>query len=307
MRKITIGTDPEYFMRNKSNGQLISAIPFIKGSKQVPHPLKSGGNIQADNVAVEFSTVPAVSTLDFIVKLKETFREAIEELPDGMELAALPSAEFDPDQLKDPKACEFGCEPDYCAWGMCENPVPVPPSSTFRSCGGHIHVGCLHADGSPVHPDSQFLLEVEGKVLMVRGMDLFHGVISTILDSSPAAVKRKKLYGKSGCHRPTTYGVEYRTLSAFWTKTPYSSMLVSSLTDDVVDLIVDNKLNALIEDVSSEEIRRIIDTGDVDGAKVVLNKYLMEHLSEDSKFYLEECLSKLAKADSIVKEWAITV
>lgn len=305
VRKITIGTDPEYFLRKKSNGALVSAIPYIKGSKHEPHPLKSGGNIQSDNVAVEFSTVPAVSTLDFIVKLKETFEDVMKELPDGMEIAAIPSANFDPDQLTDPKAQEFGCTPDYCAWGMCENCSPVPPNHTFRSAGGHIHIGCLNVDGTPVHADSQFLLELDGKILMVRGMDLFHGIISTILDSSEAAISRRKLYGKSGCHRPTSYGVEYRTLSAYWTKTPYASMLISSLSDDVVELIISNKLNSLIDEVGSEEIQRIIDTGNVDDAKSILNKVLMQYLSEDSKFYLDECLNKLSKAEGIIKEWAI--
>lgn len=305
VRKITIGTDPEYFIRNKGNGNLVSAIPFIKGDKQTPVPLPSGGNIQSDNVAVEFATLPATSTEAFIANLKTTLAETIEVLPKGHELAVLPSANFHPMELAHPKAQEFGCTPDYCAWELKENDSPSAPDSTFRSCGGHIHIGCLDLEGNVTHEDATFLLDNMGKVHMVRGMDLFHGIISTILDNSEAAIARRKLYGKAGCHRPTPYGVEYRALSNYWTKSPMSSMLMSSLADVVVDLIVDGKLESAIEEVSSEDIQRIINTGNVDDANATLDKVLINYLNEDSIFYLEECLAKLDKEDDIQKAWQI--
>lgn len=304
-RKITIGSDPEYFIRNKANGNLVSAIPFIKGDKRHPAPLPSGGNVQSDNVAVEFATVPAKSTADFIANLKITLAETIQELPTGHELAVLPSANFHPMELTDPKAQEFGCDPDYCAWELKENDAPVGSDPTFRSCGGHIHIGCLDLAGNVTHDDATFLLDDMGKIYMVRGMDLFHGIISTILDNSDAAIERRKLYGKAGSHRPTPYGVEYRALSNYWTKSPMSSMLMSSLADVVVDLIVAGKLENVIEEVGAEDIQRIINTGNVPDANSVLNKVLVNYLNEDSKFYLEECITKLDKEDSIEKAWEI--
>lgn len=305
MRKITIGTDPEYFIRNKKTGNLVSAIPFIKGDKQNPALLPSGGNVQSDNVAVEFATLPANSTEAFITNMKATLAETIQELPAEHELAVLPSANFHPMELTHPKAQEFGCDPDYCAWELRENDAPVAPDPTFRSCGGHIHIGCLDEKGNVTHDDATFLLDQMGKVNMVRGMDLFHGIISTILDCSKAAIERRKLYGKAGCHRPTPYGVEYRALSNYWTKSPMSSMLMSSLADVVVDLIVAGKLESIIEEVGSEDIQRIINTGNIDDAKSTLDKVLVNYLNEDSKFYLEECLSKLDKEDNLEKAWAI--
>jgi len=304
-RKIMIGTDPEYFMRNKETSALVSAIPYIKGGKHDPIPLKHGGNIQSDNVAVEFSIKPAHKTEDFIANLKATLADTIDVLPKGFELAVLPSAEFHPLELADPKAQEFGCTSDHCAWELIENDSPRHPNPNFRSCGGHIHVGCLDEDGVPIHPESQFLLEFQGKIAMIRGMDLFHGIISTILDSSPEAIERRKLYGKAGCHRATDYGVEYRTLSNYWTKSPMLSMLISSLTDDVVELIIKDQLNAIIEEVGAQDIQRIINEGDVADAKSTLEKVLISHLSEDSKFYLEECIAKIGNTDSIAKAWAI--
>jgi hypothetical protein len=97
-------------------------------------------------------------------------------------------------------------------------------------------------------------------------------------------------------------------------------MLISSLTDDVVDLIVSsglpekldeispdeiNSIISLIDEVGPEDIQRIINEGAVEDAKSILTKFLMDHLSDDSKFYLEECINKLKNAGSIQKEWAI--
>lgn len=304
-RSVMLGTDPEYFMRNRSNGQLISAIPFIKGDKMNPKAMPSGGSIQADNVAVEFTTIPAQGGEAFVKSLKNSLMDAIKELPKGHDLIVVPSAEFSNDQLDHPKAKEFGCEADYCAWELKMNNPPTPPTAQFRSCGGHIHVGALNEDNELVHKDLEFLLIDMGKIDMVRGMDIFHGIISTILDNSPAAIERRQLYGKAGCHRPTRYGVEYRVLSNYWTKSPYASMLISSLTDDVVEVIVSGKLQDLIDDIGSEDIQRIINTGDVESAKAIIEKYLESHLSEDSKFYLEECINKLNKEDDIKKAWAL--
>ncbi len=304
-RKILIGTDPEYFMRHKETLQLVSAIPFIEGSKEKPVPLKHGGNVQSDNVAVEFATVPAESTEEFISSIKSAISDTINNIPKDYELVALPSAEFDDKELEDPAACEFGCSPDFCAWKLEMNDMPQHRNPNFRSCGGHIHVGCIDEKGNSIHDDTKFLLNPEGKILTIKGMDLFHGIISTILDSSKEAIERRTLYGKAGCHRPTDYGVEYRALSNYWTKTPYSSMLMSSLTDVVIDLIIENKLEDVIDEVSSEEIQRIINDGDAKAAESILNKVLINYLDEDSKFFLEECLTKLDKAESMVKEWAL--
>lgn len=305
MSKITIGTDPEFFMKNEKSGNLVSAIPFIKGDKEKPVPLMHGGNIQSDNVAVEFSTKPQNSAKNFVAHMKETFQDTMACLPKGFALEVAPSAIFPENELKDPKAREFGCTPDYCAWDLAVNQPPAHPDERFRSCGGHVHVGCLDENKKPTHEDAMFLLDDMGKVYMVRGMDLFLGVISTLLDNSKEAIERRTLYGKAGCHRPTEYGVEYRTLSNWWTKTPYTTMLITHLTEDVVEVIAAGKLNDLIEAVGSDTIRNVIDNGDVEEAKNILESVLMAHLSEDSKFYLEECMNKLEKSGTLAAEWGI--
>lgn len=305
--RVIIGSDPEFFIVNKETGKLVSAIPFIKGDKENPVPLPHGGNIQSDNVAVEFATMPMKDAQTFADHMKMTLLDTINALPAGHDLLVAPSAVFPADQLKDPKAKQFGCMPDCCAWDLCYNEAPQHPNEKFRSCGGHIHVGCVDLNGEPVHEDSQFLLEGMGKVRMVRGMDLFLGIISTLFDHSHEAVERRMLYGKAGCHRPKEYGVEYRALSSWWTKSPNASMLMASLVEDVVDVIISEKLDEMVDTITPDVIRNTINNGDVEKAKEILETTLMEHLSEDSKYFLEECqvAKESLKVNALSSSWGL--
>lgn len=305
--RVSIGTDPEFFIKNKVTGKFVSSIPYIKGDKHNPLPLPSGGNIQQDNVAVEFATKPARTTKEFIEVMRNTFRETMGCLPDGYELSVTPSALFPEEELQDEKAKQFGCMPDYCAWDLVVNESPSHPDARFRSCGGHVHISPLKADGTPVHPDSAFLRDDMGKVWMVRGMDLFAGIIFTTLDTSKEAVERRVLYGKAGCHRPVPAheGVEYRALSNFWTRHPMTSMLVKSLVEDVITVIKNGTLEKLIDQVGPDTIRNTINTGDVEKAREIIDSVLMPYLSADSKFFLEESIAKVKPKDNLSAEWGL--
>ena len=175
--RFTIGCDPEFFLRERESGKLISAIPHVAGTKDEPQLLPKGGNIQRDNVAVEVATDPADSLETFVSNIGATLSEAVKILPTGCEIIAIPSANFDKDQLEHPEAQAFGCDPDYDAWEVRENDKPCAVDNTFRSCGAHIHVG---TDGTD---ENAFLLDFDGKLYTVKVMDCVHGIISTMLDS----------------------------------------------------------------------------------------------------------------------------
>jgi len=298
MTRSTIGTDPEFFLKRK-DGKLVAAIPFVKGTKDEPEMLKSGkGNVQKDNVALEFATNPASTMAEFVENIKASFSDIAEFLPDGHDLEVVPSADFDPDQLTHPDACMFGCDPDFNAWTVAMNEKPYCENQNFRSCGGHIHLGYVKGDGN------EFLLEFDGKIITTKMMDAFHGVISTLLDSSEAAVARRELYGKAGCHRPTDYGVEYRVLSNYWLKSPQLVMLMDSLSQDILRIIREKKAEEIIDAIGDSEIQNIINDGKVEEAKKALDTVLRGHMSEDSLHYLEECLENADKFD-FKKEWGL--
>lgn len=295
----TIGCDPEFFLRERKSGKLISAIPFVRGTKEAPMPLPRGGNIQRDNVAVEVATDPADSAESFVANIGATLSEAVNTLPEDTEIVAVPSAKFDPDQLTHEEALRFGCDPDYDAWEVSQNEPPCAEDASFRSCGAHIHVGTTGKD------DNAFLLDFEGKLTMVKVMDCVHGVISTILDNSGEALDRRKLYGKPGAHRPKDYGVEYRVLSNYWLKSPITVMMMYHLTQDALKICRENGAEVLIDEIGADRVKKVIMTGDEKEAMSIFERSLLSRLSQDSVFYFNEALAKFRGGVDFHKEWKL--
>jgi hypothetical protein len=294
----TIGCDPEFFLREKTSGKLLSAIPYINGTKNLPFKLPRGGNIQRDNVAVEIATDPANSSENFVNNIRCTLSEAIKTLPINTEIVALASACFDEDQLNHPEALAFGCDPDYDAWELKQNDHPCAVDNTFRSCGAHIHVGTDGNDGN------EFLLDFEGKFRMVKVMDCVHGIISSVLDSNKEAIDRRQLYGKPGAHRYKDYGIEYRVLSNYWLKSPVTVMMMYSLTRDALDIVRDGKAEELIAEMDEFQVRNTISNGDSMTAMKMIETSLIPRLSEDSIYYFNEALAKLKANDmNFHAEW----
>lgn len=202
-----IGADPEVFLLD-SKGKLTSSIGLIGAGKldpfQIPD-MPKGFTLQEDNVSLEYGIPPAKSGEQLHQYISSVMEKSL-EYTKGLKFSNLSCAVFPADQMTDPGAHVFGCEPDFNAWGpqgfdkdgnpMNINPGIQVPHQFMRSAGGHIHVE------TKLDP-----------VKVVRGMDLFLGVPSVLMDQGE---DRRKLYGKAGAHRIKPYGVEYRTLSNFW-------------------------------------------------------------------------------------------
>lgn len=196
----TKGCDPELFLKHKLTGEFISSIGLIGGSKDMPMPIGEGCAVQEDNVAVEFNIPPAATAEAFIASINynlDYLRMRAESM--GLELCIQPSARFGDDQLANPAALEFGCEPDFNAWKDGEqNPRPKAGDASLRSAGGHIHIAV---------PEGMSKLDV------IKAMDLFVGCQMLEFDTDK---DRRQLYGKPGAFRSKPYGVEYRTASNAW-------------------------------------------------------------------------------------------
>lgn len=205
--KISLGCDPEIFLKNKTTHKFVSAHTLIPGTKEEPFPVPNGA-IQVDGVAAEFNIKPASSMAEWLINNECVINE-IRNRTQGYDLVFEPTANFDkryfkslPDEVK-----ELGCKPDWNAWTGELNPKPDGDSVTYRTGAGHIHLGWTK------NADILGESHVNDCHIVVRHMDYYLGLMSMMWDDD---VKRRTLYGRAGAHRRKLYGVEYRTLSNRW-------------------------------------------------------------------------------------------
>lgn len=198
--QILVGSDPEIFV--KKDGVFICAHDLIPGTKESPFKVDKGA-VQVDGFALEFNIDPARNADEFVGN-HETVLAILAKMVPGYELATVPVADFTREYMD---ACPaeakiLGCDPDYDAWTGLENIKPQA-DLPMRTASGHVHIGW--ASGLADHHDHCRAAAIQ--------MDFFLGLPSLFYDSD---TRRRSMYGKAGCYRPKSYGVEYRTLSNAW-------------------------------------------------------------------------------------------
>lgn len=244
--KIKLGCDPEMFLIDM-NGNLKSAIGKIGGSKVHPMPLVALGDgyaVQEDNVAIEFNIPPAEGRSQFVESIQKTLAllTGVVQTDYGYGITNLSAASFPLAELDDPRAQEFGCDPDFNAWTELMNPRPSATDKTLRTCGGHVHVGF---DKSKVKSEN-----------LIKLMDLFLGVSSVVMDKGEL---RKNLYGSAGAYRDKEYGAEYRTLSNFWI---FDSKLIEWVWNNTTRAVDAAEAQFTISEQDSTDIVKCINTND---------------------------------------------
>lgn len=254
--QFTIGHDVEVFLRDAHGFK--SAIGYLFGDKQNPRPLFALGDgfaVLEDNVSCEFNIPPQHDAGGFIKACNDALNYIKQEIAEhGLTFAERVSAtSFPVDELRNPAALEFGCDPDFNAWTKAPNPRPCATDSTLRSCGGHVHVGF----------DQTKLDYID----VVRAMDVFLGLPSVFLD---ADTKRRALYGKAGAHRPKPYGVEYRTLSNFWI---WDEHLMQWVFDGVATVLNWLEAGNVVAEEDAEAIQAAINNSDKALALMLMDKY----------------------------------
>jgi len=212
---ITIGADPEVFLVDNNNSP-VSSIGKIGGTKEHPIPIRDGIFLQEDNVTVEYNIPPCQSAQEFL-KANTDALQIIQERAKKLNLnvSIQASHKMPKQELEDPRAWVFGCEPDFNVHDMDWN--PKPNISNLRAAGGHIHIG--------------FEGENTDKIILTKHLDLTLGALFSYLDPDK---RRKQMYGRAGSIRFKPYGIEYRTLSNFWLTHPYYIKTVFDTTHTLV-------------------------------------------------------------------------
>lgn len=253
LTNITLGADPEVFFIDGE--KTVSAEGLLGGTKGEPKAISEvGHSIQEDNVLAEFNIPPS--------KTKEDFRENINYCMDyirevarvnNFDLGTGASAILEDEYLQSDQARAFSCERDFNAHTKTANPI-INNNTNLRSAGGHIHIGYDNPDES-----------VSEELILL--MDIILGVPALFIDKD---TRRRELYGKAGCFRFKSFGVEYRTLSNFWIHDNDLIDWVYESTHKVIDLY--NKgLSKQILSKFSRKAHKAIDTYDLELAKTIVN------------------------------------
>ena len=219
----SFGSDPEFML--EQNGKIRSAIGVLKGDKDHPTKINDFG-FYYDNVLAE-CTIPPTYTNDDTLS---TFRNCIRNLHDivnPLKPIIKASHKYDKSEFWHEDAYKVYCVAENCCYSMKEidQDETIFNKTDLRSAGGHIHIG---------HPE---LKKKWNGWIAGRLMDLFLGIPSVFLDDDPASRTRKEIYGKAGRIRFTDYGIEYRSLSNFWLRSPKLVSFVFKASQKVVLLI----------------------------------------------------------------------
>lgn len=209
LNELTLGSDPEGFLVDIKTKKYVSSEGLLGGSKAAPRPLLAGAVLE-DNVTAEFNT-PVVrfddgeaAFVDSIVSVREGLRRLVADR--GLDLEFSSCAKFNPTDLCTEQARESGCDPDYNVYTGDRNSYPSMAGSPVRYCGGHVHIG------HPLILDNPRFLP-----LIIKFLDCSVTAAMTVLDG---ITDRHKVYGKLGNFRPKPYGLEYRSPSNAWVKSP---------------------------------------------------------------------------------------
>lgn len=237
LSNVTIGTDIEVFIKDITTNEIVSAEPYIKGTKHNPFNFDISSKFYAtslDNVLAEFCIPPSKTKDEFVKGINKSMDYIQSILPKGFCTVSIPSAVLDMKYLQTDNARLFGCEADLNVWLRRQNDKPTATNEQLRSAGLHVHVGY---DNS----------EIEITEQAVKAMDLFLSVPSLLIEPDN---ERRKLYGMAGAFRLKDYGFEHRVLSSYFSK-----------DDNLKSWVFDNTLKAInfVNEDRIEEIEAVAD------------------------------------------------
>jgi hypothetical protein len=218
-----LGADPEFFLVNDKY-EIVNAISILPYCKKKPLKEKNFSFFY-DNILAELNFKPAKNAREFSSAIAEAMAFFCGKI-DPYKISLQAYGEIDPKSMAGKNVNQVGCEADLNAYTFSYNKVPLNAFKKYgqRSSGGHIHIGGF-SDEVVCDP---FL-----KPIYVYMLDLFIALPFVMLANSVDEYKRRKIYGQAGCFRSKQYGIEYRTLSSFWIRSPETCSLVFDMVEFV--------------------------------------------------------------------------
>jgi hypothetical protein len=251
LQNVTIGTDLEMFLKDKSTGELASAIGVFGGTKSEPRSIGNLCYIQEDNILVE-ANIPPVTCFEDFFKYITYIKQYIADNYPQFDLH-FSSSEIAPRELLyDQAARTFGCDPvlivDYNEDGDVipehefEEQRMAKEFDSLRTGGFHIHFG--YDD-----PNSETNREI---------VKLFErNVTLPLLQYDNDQHDRRQSYGKSGEYREKSSGLECRSVGSYFLK---DESTIKQVWDGVEQTINDFNNGDRVSKQEFEIIKEIIDT-----------------------------------------------
>jgi hypothetical protein len=241
--KVTIGADPEFFLRDISTGEYVSAHDKVPGNKKHPEKLPDGSFVQADGTAVEFNIPPVETPKQFKENILSALNEIRKIIPSKYAFVYTPIIQYSvkefnriPDSAK-----ELGCDPDFCGQfnNIYQNKVP-DTIGRYRTGSGHIHLGWTKDADTKV--DSPHFKDC---VTLVNDLEIVYSSSKHIFDSTHYF--REAYYGAPYAFRPKPYGVEYRSPSNAWLNSNSTIEWVARVGLETFQMTVEGKSVKCIE------------------------------------------------------------
>lgn len=259
---VSIGSDIEYFVKDISTDEIVSAEGLVQGTKHEPFKFKGPDSWFAtslDNVTYEGNIPPAKTEEEFLGYMHELRHYMDNYLPPTIRTLAQGSAFLADKYLETENARTFGCASSNNVWTEKIEHVKLKKGCKARGAGFHLHFGYNQPD-------------YDKNIMLIKAVDVFLGIPSVIIDQDPE--RRKVGYGKAGNHRHSPWGCEYRTLSSFMASTDELIKWSYNQALKAINFLNEGRIVEIAE--RGDEIQQIINEGDLKNAESFVNEFKLE-------------------------------
>ena len=252
--KVKIGCDPEFFIQN--GGQVVGSESVLGGGLTGDR-----GTVIVDGVQAEINPQASTCREILIYNIHKCLQMVEGVLVGGNTANFQVSVDISPNMFSTlSEDCrKFGCKPSFNLDPEVPQTMQLNASEYMvRSAGGHFHLG----------GENQETFDVLRNIgLIIPTLDIVLGNTCVLLDRDKGNIERRKHYGRAGEFRTPEYGIEYRTLSNFWLRSPVLASFVFGMARHAVDMALNGQAKELLALVDYNDIRRAIDKNDFDLAR----------------------------------------
>lgn len=237
----TMGGDPEFFVAN-SRGTILASDKFFPGKEnKITVDVCTDMDIMEeeqknklffDGIQAEMNIGVEQCRESIADNIRKCLRVAVKRIGPNNKIILKPSVKVRKEVIltADPEARRFGCMPDFNAYTRTVNTEEIDATRhPYRYAGGHIHLGASSNYLPKTSKERRLAKTEDGHLRIIKLLDIIVGIPSLLLDNTKAAERRRSKYGKAGCFRPTPYGIEYRTPSCWWLRSPETVSLIMGL------------------------------------------------------------------------------